>query len=119
MSDIHNCNVTINNEQYYTNLPDQGLRAVGNLATIAWDYTMFTTCCYCFFCMLIIALVVYASSGSPIPILLASICCCASSTYYYFGYNNAKNDLENLTKDVTNNKTSRPCKDPITNKVYN
>jgi hypothetical protein len=112
MSYLKTCNVTINGQQYYSDLPNQGLRVIGNIATIAWSFTMFTSCLCCFVCMLILALILQVSGASPVIVLVLSICCCLSSTYYYYGYSSAKSDLEKVSTDVINNKTSRPCKDP-------
>ncbi len=119
MSSVNACNVTINNQQYYSDVPNQGFRVLGNIATIAWSYTMLITCCGCFMCMLLVSAIIYSTGSSPLVVLILSLCCCASSGYYYYGLNNAKKDLELAKNEVSNSKTSRPCKDPKTGEIYN
>lgn len=119
MPDVKTCNVTVNDQQYYSDLPNQGMRIISDIANIAWNFTMFSSCLCCFLFMLIIALILYVSGANPIIILVISICCCLPSAYFYYGYSSAKSDLEQVTKDLKYNKTSRPCKDKNTGTLIN
>jgi hypothetical protein len=112
------CNVSINNEHYYS---DAGPKVLSNVATIAWTFPQFVTClCCCILLSIIFGLLVAAGTNhialGIFAILILS--CCISSTYNGFKFYSAKTDLTNIHTDIKSNPLSRPCIDKTTNKIY-